>query len=145
MAGLRDSAVGRAFIVAVVLATAWAAWSLTFRSYEAGRHHCEGAVPVLTWSEPKPPLDLNDSGTVSRTEMSIYREREAESPFGRIRGLDEVRNEACRDSLSEAGFWFRGLAPLLVIVGGAAAFRYVTTGRVRSASPQDPKDETVVR
>lgn len=158
MAGLRESAVGRAFVVGMVLATAWATWNLTLRPYPS--NYCDGPVAVLSWSpEPvesrptprrsvAPRLDDNGDGMVSDFERRFY---EAGQNVPQASGnftptsAGELRNDRCRDALTEVGFWMRGLWPLFVLVGGAVVVRYVTTGNVRRPASEDPENEAIVR
>lgn len=126
MAGLRETTVGRAVLVAAVLALGWAAWNLTLRPY-----------PSDFCSSP-----LSEFSESTDDEMQARTRPRSEEPFGRI--LSSQEREArrlaalCPDPSTEAGFWFRGLAPLVVVVGGGLAVRYIATGSVRQGFPQDP-------
>jgi hypothetical protein len=155
MAGLRESAVGRAFLVAVVLSLAWGVWNLTVRPY--GEPYCDGPLAVVT-SEPEEPtrqrrprvppseMDRDGDGFISELERNLAEaSRDIPPATGAASSYESVRQEQCRAALNESGFWFRGLGPLAFVVVGGVALRYITTGSVGKRSPQDPSDEDVVR
>lgn len=151
MAGLRESALGRAVLVATALALAWGIWNVTLRPYSADHYQCENAVSVLTSSPTtetvvhparRPPLDSNGDGEVSDFERMHYEASEDAPRLGRTITLNDDAHEACQAGLAEPGFWVRGMAPLVLLIGGVLVARYIATGRLRQrSSPVTDKED----
>lgn len=138
-------------LVATVLALGWGAWNLIVRPYPSD--YCGSPISALTDDDVEAETetrrqrfgaDRNGDGVVTDAEREFFAESlpplfpSEEREIARLVAL-------CPNPATAPGFWFRGLAPLVVVLGGVVVVRYIATGSIRERSPQDPEREDVVR